>query len=93
MMSDAWQKRINLRYTITYNIIGANHKAESFKYPWLRALAMFDVTSFPAIVSGIGRHFKLSVDTLIKSYNVRIKEHYDNELYLCIDILRVEVIF
>ena len=29
------------------------------------SLAMFDVTSFPAILSGIGCHFKRSVDTLI----------------------------
>ena len=29
----------------------------TFQYHWLRALAMFDITSFPAILSGIGRHF------------------------------------
>ena len=47
----------NLRYAITY-VIWANQKNESFEYHWLCALAMFDVTSFPAILSGIQRHFK-----------------------------------
>jgi len=32
---------------ITYNVILANQKTESFEYHWLRALAMFDVMSFP----------------------------------------------
>ena len=58
-MSDAGQKHGNLRYAITYNVIWANQMTESFKYQWLRALAMFDVMSFPAILSGIERHFKL----------------------------------
>jgi len=48
----------NLHYTITYYVIWANQKTEFFKYHRLRALAMFDVTSFPAILSGIGHHFK-----------------------------------
>jgi len=56
-MSDARQKRGKLRYTIAY-VIWANKKTESFEYHWFRALAMFDVTSFLAILSGIGRHFK-----------------------------------
>jgi len=51
--------RGNWRYAITYNVIWENQKTESFEYHWLRALAMFDVTSFPAILSGIERHFKL----------------------------------
>ena len=46
----------NLRYDITYNVIFANQKTESFEYHWLSALAMFDVTRFPAILSCIGRH-------------------------------------
>ena len=58
--ADARQKRGNLHYAIRYSahVIWANQKTESFKYHWFRALAMFDVTSFPAILSGIGRHFK-----------------------------------
>ena len=56
-MSDARQKRGKLRYTIAY-VIWANKKTESFEYHWFRALAMFDVTSFLAILSCIGRHFK-----------------------------------
>ena len=58
MTSDTQQKCGKLRYTMTYNVIWANQKTESFEYHWLRALAMFDVTSFPAILSGIGQHFK-----------------------------------
>ena len=58
MTSDARQKRRNLRYTITYNVIGANQKTESFENHWLHAFKMFDVTSFSAILSGIGHHFK-----------------------------------
>ena len=58
MTSDTQQKCGNLRYTMTYNVIWANQKTESFEYHWLRALAMFDITSFPAILSGIGHHFK-----------------------------------
>jgi len=57
MTSDAQQKCGNLRYALTY-VIWANQKTESFKYYLLCALAMFDVTSFPAILSGIGSHFK-----------------------------------
>ena len=58
MTSYIRQKCVNLRYAITYNVISANHKTESFQYHWLRALAMFDVMTFPAILLGIGRHFK-----------------------------------
>jgi len=49
-------------FTLRHNVhvIWANQKTESFEYHWLRTLAMFDVTSFPAILSGIGRHFKRS---------------------------------
>jgi len=56
MTSDT-QKCENLCYAITYNIILANQKTESFEYHWLGALAMFDITSFPDILSGIRRHF------------------------------------
>jgi len=56
--SNAWQKCGNLLYAITYNVIWANHKTESFEYHWLHTLAMFDVTSFAAIMLGIGPHFK-----------------------------------
>jgi len=65
-MTDNRQKRGNLRYAITYNIIWVN-QTESFEYHWLRTLAMFKVTSFPAILSGIRRHFKRSVNTLIRA--------------------------
>jgi len=43
-------------FTFYHNdyVIWANQKTESFVYHWLRALAMFDEMSFPAI----GRHFK-----------------------------------
>ena len=58
MTSAARQKRGNSRYAITY-VIWANQKTKSFEYHWLRTLAMFDVTSFPAILSGIPCHFKL----------------------------------
>ena len=58
MTADAWQKCRDLCYPITYNVIWANQMTESFEYPWLWALEMFDVTSFPAILSGIRRHFK-----------------------------------
>jgi len=57
-MSDAWQKCGNLHYAIIYNVIWANHKTEHFEYHWLRALAMFHVTSFPAILWDIERQFK-----------------------------------
>jgi len=57
MTSNAWQKRGNLLYAITY-VIWANQTTESFKYHRLQALEMFDVTSFPAILSGIRRHLK-----------------------------------
>jgi len=50
--------RGNLRYAITYNVFWANRNTECFEYHWLRVLAIFGVTSFPAILSGIGRHFK-----------------------------------
>ena len=58
MTSDAQQKYGNLHNAITYNIILANQKTESVEYHWLRALAIFDITSFPAILLGIRRHFK-----------------------------------
>jgi len=35
---------------ITHNVIWANQKTEFFVYRWLRALAMFGVTSFAAFV-------------------------------------------
>jgi len=59
MTSDARQKGGNLRYAIAYNVIWANQKTESFEYHWLHELAMFDITSFPAILTGIESHFKL----------------------------------
>jgi len=66
MTFDARQKCGNLRYAITYNVIWANYKTESFEYHWLRALAKFDMTSFPTILLSIGRHFKLcQYDNLI----------------------------
>jgi len=55
MTPDARQKYRNLGYD---NVIWAKQKTEYFEYHWLRALAKFDVTSFPAILSGIGRQFK-----------------------------------
>ena len=39
------------------------------------AHAMFDVTSFPTILSGIRRHFKRSVDTLIGQTTVTDCRH------------------
>jgi len=41
MTSDTRQKCRNLRYAITYNVIWANQKTESFEYDWLLALANF----------------------------------------------------
>ena len=58
MTSDAWQKCGNIRYATTYIVIWAYQKTESFEYHWLHTLAMFDVTSFPAILSDIRRHFR-----------------------------------
>jgi len=58
LFSAVGQKRGFLCYVITYNIIWANQITESFEYHWLLALAMFDVMSFPAILSSIGRYFK-----------------------------------
>jgi len=58
MRSDAQQECKNLCYAIMYIVIWVNQKTESFEYHWLCALAMFDVKSFPAILSGIGHHFK-----------------------------------
>jgi len=58
MTSDARQKLGNLHYAITYIIIWANMKTESYEYHRVPAHAMFDVISFPAVLSGIGRHFK-----------------------------------
>jgi len=40
----------SLHYVITYNVIWANQKTESYVYCWLRALAMFDVMRFPTFV-------------------------------------------
>jgi len=47
-------------FTLRHNVQRHLSKLEDwiFEYHWLRALAMFDVTSFLAILSGIGRHFK-----------------------------------
>jgi len=56
--SDARQKRGNLRYAIAYNIIWANQKIKSSEHHCLRTLAMFDETSFHAILSGIWCQFK-----------------------------------
>jgi len=58
MTSDARQNCASLRFAIMNNVIWANRKTESFEYLWLRELVMFDVTSFPTILLGIGRHFK-----------------------------------
>jgi len=58
MTSNTWQKCGNLRYAITYNVIWANLRTEFFYHHWLCALAMFDITSFPAFLSGIESHFK-----------------------------------
>jgi len=58
MTSDARQKTRELRYAITYNVIWANQKTETFLHIWLRALAMFEVTTFPVILLGTGGHFK-----------------------------------
>jgi len=57
MAAYARQKCGNLRYAITYNVIWANQRTESFERHWLRALAMFDVTRFSTILSGVGRRF------------------------------------
>jgi len=59
MTSDARQKRRDLHYAIIYNVIWANQKTKSFVYHWLRTLAIFKVTSFPIILSGIRRHVLL----------------------------------
>ena len=72
MTSDASQKGGNSRYAITYNVICANQKTGSFVYHWLRALA----TSFPAIFSGIGRHFKRFVNTSIRRLDLERREQY-----------------
>jgi len=58
MTYDGWQKCGNLCYAIMYNVNWANQKTETFEYYWVCALAMFDVISFPSILSGIWRHFK-----------------------------------
>ena len=57
MTSYARQKCGNLHYAILYNLIWTNQRTESFEYHWLRALPMFDITRFSAILSGIGRLF------------------------------------
>ena len=51
MTSRARPKCRNLCYAIMYNVILANQMTESFEYHWFRPLAMFKVTSFPAILS------------------------------------------
>jgi len=43
-------KSRDLRYVLTYNVIWANQNTDSFVYRWLRALAMIEVTRFPAFV-------------------------------------------
>ena len=48
------------------NVIWANRMTVSFVYHWLRTLA----TGFPAILSGIGRHFKHSIDRSNMSRNI-----------------------
>jgi len=40
----------NLHNVITDNVIWANQRTELFVYRWLRALAMSEVTHFPAFV-------------------------------------------
>jgi len=57
-VSQNQKSQISHGYTITYNIIWANQKTKSFEFHWLRALSRFYITCFPAILSGIGRHFK-----------------------------------
>ena len=64
MTSDAQQKGANLRNAII-NVIWVNQKTGSFVYHWFRALA----TSFPAIFSGIERHFKYLSIRQYKMYN------------------------
>jgi len=51
MMSDAPAKGGNLYNLITH--IWAEQKTESSVYHWLRALAMFDVTCYPAFVGAL----------------------------------------
>ena len=43
---------------VKYNVIPANQKIESIEYHWLCTLAIFDVASFPAILSIMGHHCK-----------------------------------
>ena len=55
---------------ITHIVIWANQKT-SFRYCWLCAHAMFDITYFPTFVKSIEHHVKYSVDTVIVTcYNI-----------------------
>jgi len=74
MTSDALIKGGKLHNVIKNNFvwaIWANQKTETCVYRWLRALAMFDLRSFPAILLGIGRHFNRFVDTLMIFFATR----------------------
>jgi len=64
MTSDASAKGGKLCIVITHKIVWANQKTESLVYGWLRTLAMFDITCFPAHVRALC-HFKHSVDVLL----------------------------
>jgi len=50
MMSYALTNIGKLCNVITYNVVWANQKTESFVYCWLYALTMIDVTCFPAFL-------------------------------------------
>jgi len=89
MTSDARQKCGNLRYAITY-VIWTNQKTESFESHWLRALAMFDVTIFPAILSCIRHHFKFCRYVNLQAVPLRSDKPCQNEpLLICVKLHHV----
>jgi len=61
--NDVWCLTEMREFTLRHNT--QRHLGQSEDWIFWVPLAMIDVTSFPAILSGIGRHFKRSVDTFI----------------------------
>ena len=74
---------------ITHIIIWANQKTESFEFPWLQALAIFDIMLFSRICCNIGCHFKCSVNTL----NVIIYICFFNHALLQVAFLLNKIFF
>jgi len=63
------------RYAASHSVIWTISGLWIFEYHSLRALAMFDVTSFPTFLSGNGRHFKFC------RYGIYVVEHVEVHVF------------